>query len=219
MSESTRSTTSRSKIQIATGELLRWSIAVLLAVMLIDTWCLGGLLAPLIVVSESMAPTLRGPHAQWDCAECGRSFTCEIESITHRRDTQCPHCGAPADQQAARIVSGDRVLVDRAAYAWRAPERFEIVVAQNPDDPRTLCVKRVVGLPGESLRMAGGDLWHDGHLMPRIARDVYYTTGELSAQLADDEYYLLGDNSSQSRDSRDWSAVPANSIIGRAMHW
>jgi signal peptidase I len=219
MQSSTRPTFCRSIDRVAAGDLLRLCVGVLLVVLLVDTWCLGGLLAPLVVVSPSMTPTLYGPHAQWNCAECGRRQQCDLESFTRGLEFRCPDCGTPAELGEARLVSGDRVLVDRATYCWREPKRFEIVVAQNPDDPSTLCVKRVVGLPGESLRIADGRVWHDGQPLTGAAHDAHYVGSDLSAVLAEDEYYLLGDNSVCSRDSRDWSAVPARWIVGRAMHW
>lgn len=214
-----RPTTRRSNARITAGDLLRSCVGVLVAILMIDTWCVGGLLAPLVVVSPSMSPTLTGPMAQWQCGQCGRQCALEIESSFAERPLRCRECGAVTDQSLVAMVSGDRVLVDRAAFAWRAPVRFEIVVALNPDDPRALCVKRVVGLPGESLRLAGGQVWCDDQELPNLAPDTYYTSTELSAELGENEYYLLGDNSRQSRDSRDWSAVPASWIVGRAIHW
>jgi len=68
------------------------------------------------------------------------------------------------DAEQGVDAPGDRLLVDRTAYLWRKPRRFETVVFRSPEEPQTLCVKRVVGLPGEAIEIRDGDLLIDGHL-------------------------------------------------------
>ncbi len=60
------------------------------------------------------------------------------------------------------LQGGDRLWIDRTAMLWRPPKRWDVVVARNPTDAAELCVKRVVGLPGESVALRGGDVLVDG---------------------------------------------------------
>jgi len=60
------------------------------------------------------------------------------------------------------LQGGDRLWIDRTALLWRHPERWEIVVARNPSDASELCIKRIVGLPGERVALRDGDVLIDG---------------------------------------------------------
>src|SRR5205823_4308610 len=79
----------------------------------------------------------------------------------------CPNCGRSDFDRAETVDrSGDRLLVQKYVFDWFSPRRWEVAVFQNPNDPSQAYVKRVVGLPGESIRIAGGDVYVNG----RIAR-------------------------------------------------
>jgi signal peptidase I len=159
-------------VRTAGGGLLRSLVAAIIAALAVNTWGVDGLFAPLVVASGSMAPALLGPHVEWNCLSCGLGFCCGLESLPGAgRGSICPHCGAANDVVSGTRKRGDRVLVDRVTFLWRAPKRFEMVVAQNPDDPRSLCVKRVVGLPGETVCIADGEVWHDGQIARKSSRD------------------------------------------------
>jgi signal peptidase I len=130
-------------------------------------------------------------------------------------------CGPSMGPQA----EGERVVVLRAAYAWRTPRRFEAVVLRSPDEPGTLCLKRVVGFPGELVELAAGDVLIDGvpaGREPALA-GLYYEPG-LNPQyrLGPAEYFVLGDQSAVSLDSRAWSrrgGVNADLLLGPAVVW
>ena len=124
-----------------------------------------GWLRPVVVAGPSMAPRLWGPSIKLTCSSCGLSVravctTDEIQGHETQGQWTCSNCGFPQPVRDARMVSADRVLIDRVAYWFRHPRRNELVVV-NPlgGQPR---VKRVVGLPGESLSIRDGDLWIDG---------------------------------------------------------
>ncbi len=123
-----------------------------------------------VIPTGHMYPTLLGNHAGIKCANCGAR--CEI-TLSHRASvphlgralpaamlsTRCWNCGATSDvldDMPAR--RGDRVLVDRTL----APQRWDLVVFEHPLDPPTPHVMRLVGLPGEHVRIAGGDVFVDG---------------------------------------------------------
>jgi signal peptidase I len=160
---------------------------VLLAVaaIFVDTWIVGGLVVPAVVTGGSMAPTLLGPHYQWQCDACQRSFRCDLESLpaAPQRYATCPHCGQPNDVERGVLEPGKRILVDRTAYHWRSPRRWETVVLRSPDEPDTLCVKRVVGLPGEFVDLVEGDLVIDGRVASKPLRAQF----AMAVAVADEE--------------------------------
>ena len=78
----------------------------------------------------------------------------------------CPNCGYPAnDLEALPDVGGDYVLVDRTAFSIRPPRRWEIVAFRRSSQADQIVVKRVVGLPGESIEIRHGDVYADGRLL------------------------------------------------------
>ncbi|MGD9720735.1 MAG: signal peptidase I [Pirellulales bacterium] len=158
------------------GVALRYFIAGLLAAIFLDTWFVSGLLRPVLVASGSMAPALLGPHRTWLCAGCGEQFACGLDSLPGPRSAAiCPYCYAKVDPVAAVDRRGDRVLVDRAAFHWRQPRRWAMVVLDCPGAWSESCVKRVVGLPGERVSLRDGEVWIDGQLARKSlseARDL-----------------------------------------------
>ncbi len=152
------------------GGMLRAAVGVGLALLLVDTWLVHGFLVPLIVASNSMAPAIRGPHRAWQCQECGHVFVCSLESLpAPGAAVVCPNCGAKNDPAAGVDRLGDRLFVDRSAFLWRSPRRFETVVFRCPDEARSLCVKRVLGLPGEIIQIQAGDVLVDGVMASKNA--------------------------------------------------
>jgi signal peptidase I len=151
--------------------------------LIANTWLVGGLLVPAVVSSGSMAPTLLGPHYRWQCSACARSFHCNLESTpATNRDAVCPHCGEHNEIAGGILSRGHRILVDRSAYQWRTPRRWETVVLRSPEDPEQLCVKRVVGLPGETVDIADGDVAIDGRVITKPLREQH----ELALAVADE---------------------------------
>lgn len=126
---------------------------------------LQGLVCPVRVAEASMAESLRGDYLEWSCGDCG--FPCRFDADEPPRDERivCPNCGCVhRGLSGARSHRGDRVLIDRAAYLWRAPQRWDVVALRDPQDERRLAVKRVVGLPGEVVQFRDGDLYINGHI-------------------------------------------------------
>lgn len=127
------------------------------------------------------------------------------------------------DSMSPSLVPDQRMLVDRATFSLRAPNRGEVIVLTSPDETRLQCVKRIAGLPGEQVQIRGHKLLIDGspqtwnHRLaahpgaPETASRIY--------QLGQDEYFVLGDNTDLSEDSRTWSqaGVPFSAIEGKVM--
>jgi signal peptidase I len=136
-------------------------------------------------------------------------------------------CARPASGCTARI--SDRIIVNRLAYHYRSPKRGDIVVFHAPSSAATLCgaageyVKRIVGLPGDTVSEQSGRVFVDGRPLdePYVAaahRDQ--RTGSWG-RVPDGHYFLLGDNRADSCDSRTWGTIASNELIGPvvAVYW
>jgi signal peptidase I len=162
-----------------------------------------------------MAPTVQGPHAIYRCGVCQQEFSVGLDQSSPEMAVACPHCGKLSDQVMAVDVRGDRLLVDRTAFALRGPRRWEVVVFRSPIDESELCVKRIVGLPGEKVALAGGSVLINGRPIAAphgLEYDVRYgDRAKLRAgwELGPGEYFVLGDNAEVSVDGRNWPSGPA----------
>ena len=107
------------------------------------------------------------------------------------------------------------VLVDKVSYRLGQPRRGDIVVFQYPLATERDFIKRVVGLPGETVTVSGGAVSINGQPLnePYIAAPPAYNN---TWTLSPDQYFVLGDNRAMSCDSRRWGIVPRDNIIGRA---
>ena len=128
--------------------------------------------------------------------------------------------------------NGDYVLVDELTYHLRPPERGEVVVFHDPQDPATYFIKRIIGLPGERIVIKDNAITVYNPQNPSgFTLDETYlpagtpvgpgncTGGTLVAgactyRLTAGEYLALGDNRELSYDSRDWGPLPAKDIVG-----
>ncbi len=156
----------RAGIVAGTGlrKVVQAGVLIAIVALLANTWLLSGIVVPAFVSGSSMAPTLLGPHVRWQCPGCERAVCCDVEALPSAgEDAICPHCGAHNEVAAGTLQAGDRLLIDRTAYSLRAPKRWETVALHSPEEDGSLCVKRIVGLPGENIEIADGDVVVDGH--------------------------------------------------------
>ena len=117
-----------------------------------------------IVPTGSMAPTLLGIHRDLACPDCGFRFALGVDEDGRAGRPICPNCAADLDGDPGTGRNGDRLLVQKNFYRWRRPHRWEVAVFLNPAEPDQAYVKRVVGLPGESVEIAEGDVYINGDL-------------------------------------------------------
>jgi signal peptidase I len=128
--------------------------------LIVHAWVLHGWLFPAVVASSSMAPRLCGPHRLVTCRACRLRFACDSGDLSPDAVAVCPNCGAPDDTLGTLPDRpGDRLLIDRATWSWRAPARWDMAVFHDSADPATLLVKRIVGLPGETIELRAGDVY------------------------------------------------------------
>jgi signal peptidase I len=120
-----------------------------------------------IVPTGSMAPTLLGAHRDISCSHCRFTFALGVDEDGRAGRPICPNCAADLSQGAATERSGDRLLVHKFLYDIRPPRRWEVVVFQNDNEPGQAYVKRLVGLPGESVEIREGDVLVNGARVPR----------------------------------------------------
>jgi signal peptidase I len=127
---------------------------------------------------------------------------------------------------APTLDEPQRMLVDRTAFAFRAPRRWEIVGFRCPHDAREFCVKRVAGLPGERVALVEGLVTIDGAAVampPGLRFDRRYedtADPQTGWQLGPYEYFVLGDNGPISDDSRNWrpsAGLNAKMLLGKPL--
>jgi signal peptidase I len=111
----------------------------------------------------SMGENLPGEHVPLKCPDCGFAWIVDAESWRRCSETVCPNCcWTRVERQEQDLVQpGAKVTIDRGAYLISAPQRFEVVAFKQPDTNQELAVKRLIGLPGESVRIQRGDLYVD----------------------------------------------------------
>ncbi len=122
------------------------------------------------------------------------------------------------------LSNGDNLLVDKISYRFREPERFDIIVFSFKYKEDTYFIKRIIGLPGETVWIdEKGNIYIDGELLEEsygkeiISADKIGIAGE-PIVVGEDEYFVLGDNRNNSKDSRTTIVgnVKKKDIIGRA---
>ena len=131
------------------------------------------------------------------------------------------NCNVPTGSMLETIQLGDNIIGSRLTYKFSDPERGDIAIFKWPDDESQVYIKRIIGLPGETVQIADGEIYINGEVLEEsYGREVMQDAG-LAAEpitLGDDEYFVLGDNRNYSSDSRDPSValIHRKEIIGRA---
>lgn len=167
----------------------------------------------------------------------------------------------PSESMERTLLIGDFLLVNKQIYApagapngllqrllpYRGVERGDVAVFHYPEDPRKFLVKRVIGLPGDHLRIVDGQVEVNGKILnepyatfepvavraapddfpariytdpnvdPTWWRELQRLTRDGELVVPSDEYFMLGDNRNHSKDSRFWGFVPRQSIVARPL--
>ena len=127
-----------------------------------------------VIPTGSMAPTLMGRHVDVWCDQCGYHDQGGGSSERNRDDTltdkvvataRCPNCGFRKDLETTsffsneRSFSGDRIIVSKFAYELGDPERWDVIVFKFPGEAQQNYIKRLIGLPGETIKIHGGNIY------------------------------------------------------------
>lgn len=115
------------------------------------------------------------------------------------------------------------LIIDELSYRFREPTRGEVIVFKYPENPKEYFLKRIIGLPGERVRVANGEIFIYNNAHPEgVKIDESYlskdlpTGGDTMTQLTASQYYVLGDNRSNSFDSRRFGPIDKSAVVGRA---
>ena len=113
----------------------------------------------------------------------------------------------PTGSMLNTIQEGDRVIASRLAYVKDDPQRYDIVIFKYPDDEKQYYVKRIVGLPGETVEVVNGVVY--------VTKTPTGNYGPYTVPA--DSYFMMGDNRNHSEDSRFWQNkfVKKNKIVGK----
>ena len=125
------------------------------------------------------------------------------------------------DSMQATLQDGDNLIVDKISYRFRDPKRFEIIVFPYRYAEDTYYIKRIIGLPGETVQIIDGYVYINGEqLDENYGLEVMNNAGNAAQPitLGEDEYFVLGDNRNRSADSREASVgvLHRDELIGRA---
>ena len=114
------------------------------------------------------------------------------------------------------LEQDERLIVSKLSYRLHQPQRGDIVVFHDPQDPSRNLIKRIIGLPGEVLSINQGQVFINEQLIEepyieRFSPDSYPPT-----PIPEGHYFVMGDNRGNSSDSRSWGTLPAGDIVGKA---
>lgn len=124
----------------------------------------------------------------------------------------------PTGSMETTVMAGDRIIVNRLSYIFGEPKRGDIVTFVYPDDGETLYLKRIMGLPGETIEGKEGVIYIDGKpLEEDFTQEVSYDNFG-PYKIPEKSYFMMGDNRNDSWDSRYWKHkfVKREDIIGKA---
>jgi signal peptidase I len=129
--------------------------------------------------------------------------------------------------------NGDYLIIDEISYRFRSPQRGEVIVFRYPQNPSQRFIKRIIGLPGETVEIKDGKVTiyapayqsigsEDKQGTPQVLDESNYiypsqTLGDIQMVLGENEYFVLGDNRDFSFDSRRFGPLPQDKIIGRVI--
>lgn len=120
------------------------------------------------------------------------------------------------------LSDGESLIVDKLTYRFSDPKRYDIVIFPSPDGDNSYFIKRIIGLPGETVQIIDEEVYINGEPLGEnygITKIEYYGIAEQPLTLSEDEYFVLGDNRPVSRDSRyeDVGPIKKSELKGRAI--
>lgn len=171
------------------------------------------------VVHESSAPEPRGEHPLTEIVRF--AIIALIIVLPIRIFIAQPFIVSGASM-VDTFHNNEYLIVDQLTYRFEDPDRGDVVIFRYPRDPSKFFIKRVIGLPGDTLSIDGdvvtvtNETYPDGFVLPEPY--VYSTMDSyLTVTLGPGEYFVMGDNRNASSDSRSWGTLDEGNIVGRAL--
>ena len=109
------------------------------------------------------------------------------------------------------------VLVDKAAYLFQSPQRGDVIVFHYPINPSQDFIKRVIGLPGDTIQTTSSEVIVDGQVLHEPYISEAANSGDNTTKLGANQFFVMGDNRDNSYDSRYWGPLDKSYIIGKAI--
>lgn len=128
----------------------------------------------------------------------------------------------PSESMENTIMKGDQLFGNRLAYNFSDPERYDIIIFRFPDDESQLFIKRIIGLPGETVKIVDGKVYINDHETPLddsfLPEEMVTDSKVKEYTVPEGCYFVLGDNRNYSKDSRYWenTFVSKKKILGKA---
>ena len=142
----------------------------------------------------------------------------------------------PTGSMRTTLLEGDIILVNKFIYGpkvpftdirlpgFAQPKRGDVIVFIYPEDRKKDFIKRLIGLPGETIEITEGIIYVNGRPLaePLFSQRYYYNRGDFAKEgesivVPPDSFFVLGDNSASSKDSRYWGFVPRKNLLGKAL--
>lgn len=122
------------------------------------------------------------------------------------------------------FLNNEYLIVDQLSYRFEEPERGDVIILRYPKDPDVFFIKRIIGLPGETVEIIGKRvlIQRGTGVEPLTVDQSFIDVSRMRDEygvypLKDDEYFVMGDNRIESSDSRSWGALPREDIVGKAI--
>jgi len=119
--------------------------------------------------------------------------------------------------------NGDYLIIDQLTYRFENPERGDVIVLRYPQKPSLFFIKRIIGLPGETIEAQNGKVtvYTPENQLGSILEEKYlpeaFTDSFAKKELSEKEYFVMGDNRRESLDSRIWGTLTEDFIIGKPL--
>jgi len=114
------------------------------------------------------------------------------------------------------LYTGQFVMVNKTAYLFSPPERGDVIVFRYPHDTKVDYIKRIIGLPGDTIETDYKNVYVNGKLLNESYVNIPYNRSGERWVVPANQYFVMGDNRPASEDSRSWGFVPKDYIIGKA---
>lgn len=125
----------------------------------------------------------------------------------------------PSSSMEKTIMTNDRLIGFRLAYVFSEPERGDIIIFKYPDDEKVLYIKRIIGMPGDTVEIKENKVFINGNVLsePYLRVKTEGTYGPYT--VPEDHYFMMGDNRNNSADSRFWenTYLSKEGIVGKAL--